>query len=259
MVEAVHSLKEDVSIPETQVGKTLPKPNASDVPSDNGKASLNKSHAPHNNISKNSFKERAKRKFSLAVSRHDLEAPSHSSRASDGNESQSLKVEQSLLNDPAFNPARIVSQKPPSLSEDNESTLKDSVKAVATIVAHPKEAIRSKATRTAAEKISRAQRPVISPAQDRHFLELHENLSRSHSGFNEAPNEQEQHLRAELNQAEDQRASLKTAWTIGRQVDRVRVVQNIYSKFPDKSAFEERDEDNKLVRVKWEKYIGYVC
>lgn len=258
MLESTGSAKEDVFTREEEVKESQNSNSFDEQPHDSRKPNPNGFHDSHAIISRNSFKERAKRKFSLTDPSHEPETTSRPPHTTLRKTLTDLNPPQDLLHDPAFNSAQIVSQKPPALSNNNESTLKDNVRAVATVVAHPKEAIKAKATKAAAGRISRAQRPVISPEEDRQLLDLHENLSRHQSNIDGSTTEQEQQLRSELKHIEDHRASLSTAWTVGRHVDRVRVTKNRFTSFPDRSAFEERDAEGNIVRIRWEKYIGYV-
>lgn len=258
MLEPANVLKGDGSMYEDEVSELLPKIDTFRVPADRSKLDVPHPDKRYVPSSKTSFKERAKRTLTLKNGRRSLENGSHEGQRHEKARSGISKPQQALINNDAFDSARVVAQEPPSIGDNRGSSAKDNIIAVASAVVHPKEAIKTKVTKTAAEKISRAQRPILSFEEDRRFLNAHEDLSARHCNGDETAFQQEQRLRVELDRIEDQRASLSAGWTLGHQVHRVRVVQNQYAKFPEKAAFEERDSENNLVRIRWEKYIGYV-
>lgn len=172
-------------------------------------------------------------------------------------------VAQQLHNDPAFNPAQIR----PSTSEHLDgphSSPKRALKSVATAITHPKNTIKDKMTKTAAGKLSGAQRPYLSPEADREFLQAHDNLSQvtsrraSSKASDNDTDDAAGKARREVEKLEDHRQSLKAGWTTSRHVDRVRVVQNMLPPFPNRESFVERDPAGNNVRYRWEKFIGYV-
>ncbi|KAL9622966.1 MAG: hypothetical protein Q9160_002684 [Pyrenula sp. 1 TL-2023] len=258
MLESANALKGDGSMYEDEVSELLPKVDTFHVPADQSKFHATNAYEVDVADTRSSFKERAKRTLAFKNGRRSIEGSQQESRYEKASVEIS-KSRQALINTDAFDSARIVAQKPPSIGENHGSSVKDNIKAVASTVAHPKEAIKTKVAKTAAEKLSRAQRPILSLEEDRHFLDLHEKISTQHCNGQETAIQQEQRLRDELDQIKDQRASLNAGWTLGHQVNRVRVVQNQYTRFPEKAAFEERDSENKLVRIRWEKYIGYIA
>ena len=223
--------------------------------------STKRSHA--RSLSK-TLTQKAKRKLSLSQSHH---GQSNSLESLDKNglkSSQHMTLESKVSHDPAFNPAHVLSHPPPPLGK-HQGDVKDDLKSIATAIVHPVESVKSRATRTAAGKMSKVQRPFLSPEEDRQFLSKHEELSRVASPRSswaqqsgEEQDQEEAALRIQLEDLEDHRSSLEAAWNLGRHVDRVRVVRNKVPNFPVKASFEERDEKGNVVRRKWEKYVGYV-
>ena len=172
-------------------------------------------------------------------------------------------VARQVHEDPAFNPAQMVAGDPPRV-EGQQPSPKKALKSVASAIIHPRDTIKDKMTRTAAGKLSGAQRPYLSPEADREFLQAHDNLSQlaSRGGSRQVSendtDETEDQAREKVEKLESHRRSLKVGWTTGRHVDRVRVVQNMLPPFPDHEYFVERDGANNYVRYQWEKFIGYV-
>lgn len=86
-----------------------------------------------------------------------------------------------ISSDLAFNPSSILNQSPPKLSNGERSTIKSGLKSAINTIAHPRQSIQGKATRLAAAKISKAQRPYLSAEEDRNFLTAHNDLERAAS------------------------------------------------------------------------------
>ena len=169
-----------------------------------------------------------------------------------------------LSDDPAFNPSLVLDGNPPELkgqSEDRETTLKQ----VGHAIIHPRRAAREKATRMTATKISSSQKPYLTPEQDLDLLRADEELSRAASsassmsdvqGTIEEHNEEAARLR--LQNIKDNRASLKTAWAIGRHVVRVRAVRvPSQSRRPLRKDYIISTQQNQK-RVEWEKWMAHL-
>ena len=99
---------------------------------------------------------------------------------------------------------------------------------------HPRRAMRQKATKTTAGKVATASKPYLSSRNNRDFLDAHDYLTEAKSNAtslhasdrtSESTDTDVVDARTQVEQMEDHRESLKTAWAIGRHVDRVRVVQ----------------------------------
>ncbi|KAL9111637.1 MAG: hypothetical protein Q9227_003910 [Pyrenula ochraceoflavens] len=220
---------------------------------------------PHARSLSKKLAQKAKQTFSLPLDRDDDEDIFQSYDTQVSTAGKRPTLESKVSHDPAFNPAHIRSHRSPP-SRKPHMSVKDDIKSVASVVAHPKDSIKERATRTAAGKISKVSRPFLSPEEDREFLAKHEDLSRAASSRSSGAynseseqNHQEEVLRTQLEELEDHRSSLKAAWSIGRHVDRVRVVRTKVPRFPDKGTFEEKDEAGNFIRLQWEKYIGYVA
>ena len=76
---------------------------------------------------------------------------------------------QSVLDDPAFNPA-IVLDGSPGRSRKDESTTKEKLKAARTAIAHPRRTVWDKVTHTAAGKMSTVKRPFLTGDHDKNLL-----------------------------------------------------------------------------------------
>ena len=132
---------------------------------------------------------------------------------------------------PAFNPSQVLDKSPPRLRGKDEANIKDRIRAAASAVAHPQRTIRDKATQSAAGKMSKSQRPFLTPENDKALLEAHERLadvtsSRSSMQITEEDghSDEEVDVRNKVDKLEEQRVGLQIAWTVGRHVERVRVV-----------------------------------
>lgn len=166
--------------------------------------------------------------------------------------------------DPAFNTSKLIKKDSLSVGGAAGKAL-GALQTVAETVAHPKESLKSKATKTTAGKLSRLERPYISKKADLDFLQAQVNLrdeEASRSSMYDAQGAErisrEDDLRETVEQLEAHRWSLRVAWTTSRHVDRVRVVVKKPISFPDREAFLERDADGGVVRFRWEKWLGYV-
>lgn len=115
-------------------------------------------------------KSKAKTKGLLGMDKSD-NSKSEEYQANDRSVSQDFDGE------PAFNPSHVMSKKSPDIHGIATSP-KKAMKSIGSAIAHPKDTIKSKITTSAAGKMSRAQRPFLSPEADREFLEAHDDLSR---------------------------------------------------------------------------------
>ena len=167
-----------------------------------------------------------------------------------------------IFADPAFNPGKILEGKPPQLREQRSIDLTEKVKSIGSAIAHPRRAIRDTATKSAAVKISSVQRPYLSAESDRNLLAAHDNLAEAissqssiHAEDSDEGGARERQARSELETVTEYRASSKTAWTIGRHVQRVRVVQAI-SERPRRQDFVCPDPRGQQKRLQWDVWIA---
>ena len=129
-----------------------------------------------------------------------------------------------LKHDPAFNPSHLVKRK-----HDRPSNIADKalggLQSIGRSIAHPKDSIKSKATRTTAGQLSKAERPYLSHKSDLDFLEAHDNLRRAESTSSsrqQSSDEQDDptvlHQKGKIQEMKDHRESLRVAWTTARHV-----------------------------------------
>ena len=166
---------------------------------------------------------------------------------------------ESLGSDPAFNPHKLIAKGRLGTGSSADKTL-GTLQTVAASVAHPKKAIKSKATRTAGQ-VSKAEHPYLSRQADSELLEAHAQLHRAESstdGPADTKNAMCEDSKETLTMLETRRESLKVAWTTHRHVHRVRVVPKRHLRFPARSEFVECDAAGKVVRYQWERWLGYV-
>ncbi|ERF70939.1 hypothetical protein EPUS_06724 [Endocarpon pusillum Z07020] len=170
--------------------------------------------------------------------------------------------------DPAFNPSLVLDQSPPKLTKADRSTVKSELKSVAQSLVHPRQTIQGKATRSAAAKISRAQRPFLSAEQDRNLLAAHDELDRLASSRSSTRAQtsaesgaessgEEKGAKQKVEKLEEQRSSLQVAWTLGRHVDRVKVVQARVPESRSWDNFVEKTPSGERGRFQWERWLGY--
>ena len=177
---------------------------------------------------------------------------------------------ESISSDPAFNPSLTLNQSPPKFGKGEHRTLRSGLKSAANTVAHPCQTIQNKATGSAAARISRAQRPFLSAEQDRNLLAAHDELDKLASGRSSigglTPAEsraetsgEEDAARQKVLKLEEQRSSLHVAWTLGKQVDRVKIVQAKIPKSLSRNNFVEESPSGEPGRFQWERWIGYLA
>ena len=152
-----------------------------------------------------------------------------------------------IFTDPAFNPTIVLDGGSAQPNSSTVSSTTDKLKAAGDAIAHPRRTLRNKVTKTAAGKISTAQRPFLSGDRDRDFLAAHDELNEAISsqssvisGGGSEWESDEYRARQKVEKVEEARESAKIAWAIGRHVQRVRVVEKM-SRRPLKQDFVERD------------------
>lgn len=170
---------------------------------------------------------------------------------------------QAINQDPAFNPGQITKSKQTSPSVAAEKT-RDVVKSVGSAIAHPKDAIKGKITRTTAGQLSKTDRPYLSKNADLDYLRAHDNLKSAESTSSSRGETSDEdngatvgHHKDKLREIEAQRESLRAAWTTSRHVRRVRVVPKRQINLPQDDFFVQRDANGHYVRYDWLKWLGY--
>jgi hypothetical protein len=172
-----------------------------------------------------------------------------------------------IASDPAFNPSLVLGQSPIKRKKVAPSSTKSELKSTVNAIAHPRQAIQGKATRSAAGKISRAQRPFLTTDQDKNLLAVHDELDRL-SSSRSSPGAQtpvgsaeidsrEDVARQKLESLEEHRTSLHVAWTLGKHVDRVKIVQARVPEALNWNDFLEMTSSGEQGRFQWERWLGY--
>jgi len=171
---------------------------------------------------------------------------------------------QNIEHDPAFHTSALVKEKRFRPAKTADKTL-GHIKSLGKAVVHPVDSIKSKATRTTAGQLSKADRPYLSKKADEEYLQAHDNLKRaeSTSSSKKGTSDEEQKFivgdhREKLREIEAHRESLRAAWTTSRHVRRVRVVPKRHIDFPNNDYFVERDDRGEVVGYDWLKWLGYV-
>ena len=169
-----------------------------------------------------------------------------------------------MKHDPAFNSSQLIKKKTVRPGKTAHKTL-GAIQSIGNAVVHPMQSARSTVTKTTANQLSKAERPFISQKSDVEFLQAHENLNRaeSTSPSKQGTSEEEQESligghRDKIREMEENRESLRAAWTTSRHVRRVRVVPKRQINLPDNECFVERDKHGAFVRYDWLKWLGYV-
>ena len=166
-----------------------------------------------------------------------------------------------LSEDPAFDPALVLSRHSPKKQRNSDGDIASKVKAVGNAVAHPRQAIRNKAAKVTAGKISESQQPYLTAEQDLELLEAHEHASKAASiASGSEDSEWEGDLSPEvaherLRNIEENRANIKSAWAIGRHSMRVRAV-NMPVQRPRRADFMTPTSENQAERLEWEKWLA---
>jgi hypothetical protein len=204
------------------------------------------------------FARKTKEKGKDLLNPDDKEVPDHD-------------VVDQVSSDPAFNPSLLLDQIPLTPKKDVRSSTKSELKSAANAIAHPRQSIQGKATRSAAGKLSKARSSFLSTEQDRNLLAVHDEVDKlsssttstcyrftggttSEIGGKEA---EEAAARQKLKSLEEQRTSLHVAWTLGKHVDRVKIVQARVPKPPTGVDFVETTFSGKQGRFQWERWLGY--
>ena len=169
-----------------------------------------------------------------------------------------------MKHDPAFNSSQLNKKKTFRPRKTADKTI-GAIQYIGNALVHPMQSARSTVTRTTANQLSKAERPFISQKSDVEFLQAHENLNRaesiSPSKWGTSEEEQESLIgghRDKIREMEENRESLRAAWTTSRHVRRVRVVPKRQINLPDNKYFVERDNHGAFVRFVWLKWLGYV-
>ena len=167
--------------------------------------------------------------------------------------------------DPAFHTSALGKKKSFRPGKSANKTLSH-IKSLGKAAVHPVDSIKSKATRTTAGQLSKAERPYLSQKEDLEYLEAHDNLARakSSSPSRRATSDEDQDSivgshQKKIREIEAHRESLRAAWTTSRHVRRVRVVPKRHIDVPHRDCFVERDGHGQYVRFKWLEWIGLVC
>lgn len=177
---------------------------------------------------------------------------------------ESDDITDQITDDPAFNPGAIESQRRRS-KRDGAKALLDNVNSFATSLSSPKNAIKGKATRITAGKLSKAERPYLSHDADMEFLEANDNLSRAESSLPSRQATSDEDLidligghRDKLNGMKAYRESLRVGHATSRHVKRVRVVSKRHLDFSNPEAFfRSQREGRTSKKYDWLKWIGH--
>lgn len=201
-----------------------------------------------------SLKQKAKAKTKSLLTINDAKTP-------EGEDDVAVN----LQGDPAFNPGFLRDKQKKSKRESVVSAAAG-LSAVATSIISPKDAIKGKATRTTAGKLSKVQRPYLSKDADLEFLEAHNRLDRvesSRSSRQTTSDDDRDSLieghKLKIEELKAHRESLHVAWTTTRFVTRARVVPKRHLDFPDRSVFVKNTKEKRSwARYDWLKWIGHV-
>ena len=191
-----------------------------------------------------SLKDRAKQKIKM------LSPTTQNHPASDDED------EDDIFSDAAFDPAHVLNKPSPKRTRPTGEAIKEDLKSAAYLAVHPRKAMRTTATRIAAEKLGR-RHPLLTLERDQELVDAHDAFDRAVSSNASDTSDLEEAF-SELDQAqtrvekvERQRESLQTAWVLSRHVSRVKVVRP--NPRPAKSQFRSGD------RLEWERYLGHLA
>lgn len=180
----------------------------------------------------------------------------------EGSDSEDHGVLQNIARDPAFSHNKLYKQK---RWNDGGTAYRPlgALESIATTVVHPKRAIKSKATRTTAGQLSKAERPFISKKADLEFLQAHDRLSHAESSRSSRQVTSDSEVddvttgyREKIKEMQEHRESLRAAWTTSRHVQRVRVVPKRHMEYPDRKFFTRKDSEGE--HFDWLSWLGYV-
>lgn len=176
-----------------------------------------------------------------------------------------VDIAENIKSDPAFNPGFLRDKQQKKEREGGASPAAN-LSAVVTSIVSPKDAIKGKATRTTAGKLSKVQRPYLSKDADLEFLEAHNQLDRAESSRSsmQATTDDDNNSLVEghkgrIDEMKAHRESLRVAWTTTRFVTRVRVVPKRHLDFPARKVFvKNAQEQSAWARYDWLKWMGHV-
>ncbi|KAG8529836.1 uncharacterized protein KY384_005317 [Bacidia gigantensis] len=196
-------------------------------------------------------KERTKRIFKARVAEED------------GGLAESVNVEEGLQNDPAFSQRLLAQKRRRNVKSVAEGTL-SAVQTIGKSIVHPKDALKSKATKSTAAQLSKAQRPYLSQKADLDLLQAHDNLKRAASSSSSLENTSDEEYAASIRgsrdrvrQMEEHRDSMRAAWSTSRHVRRVRVVPKRHIDFPEDQYFKIIDQRGIYKGYKWLEWLGF--
>ena len=161
--------------------------------------------------------------------------------------------EDDIFSDAAFDPAQVFNQSSPERNRPVGEAIRDDLKSAAYITMHPRRVMRSKATHIAAEKLGK-RHPLLTLDRDQELLDAHDAFSRAASSNTSDTSDLEDAIpeldkaQSRVQQVEEHRESLQTAWILSRHVSRIKVVRPLPR--PLKSQFGRED------RFEWERYLG---
>ena len=169
-----------------------------------------------------------------------------------------------LGHDPAFNTSHLVKRRRFRPGKSAEKAL-NTITSIGNAVIHPKDSLKSQATKTTAGQLSKAGRPYLSQKADLEFLQAHDNLKQaeSTSSSKQGTSDEDQKSlisghRDKIREMEAHRESLRAAWTTSRHVRRVRVVPKRHINLPKNDSFVERNASGEVLRYDWLRWLGYV-
>ncbi len=182
--------------------------------------------------------------------------------ADEGSESEGHGFLRNIERDPAFSHDQLYKHKRWKDSGTTSRSL-SALESIATTVLHPKRAIKSKATRTTAGQLSKTERPFISQKADLELLEAHDKLHHAESSrsskqaaFGSEGDYVTNGYRERIKEMQNQRESLRVAWTTSKHVRRVRVVPKRHMEFPDNDHFTRKNMEGE--HFDWLSWLGWV-
>jgi hypothetical protein len=172
-----------------------------------------------------------------------------------------------IFADAAFHPSKVVDDDDSGLAEEGNSDREGGLESVKNALLHPRRAMRQKATRTTAGKVSSASKPYLSRKHQLEFLDANDDLTTAKSNApstdasdtsSEQRDDSVASARRRLERLEDHRESLKTAWVIDRHVHRIRVVHRSIPKPCQNNFFIIKSGQNGLSKQQfdWPRYLG---
>lgn len=159
-----------------------------------------------------------------------------------------------VTENPAFNSSKF-SEPEPAKSKGNK--LVSSLHDAAQKVAHPVQAVKSKA----AGKLATSETPFLSQKEDLEFIQAHEDLRSAQGSSRNSDDDSASDLERKqdkVRELEAYRQSMRVAFTTSRHVTRVKAVRWNDTPFPSKKDYEEWDDHGKYVRFQWERYTSHV-